>query len=194
MTKPQVVLAALVAVVVAMPAVSLAQQQQAVHLSDGDSFRIGDRRYRLHGIDAPELHQECKDSNGRNWPCGRRARSELRRLIGNHPLECQTMATDRFGRIVATCKAGGRDLAEEMVRGGYATVFARQGFVSPYEPAQQQARAEKRGMWAGSFEVPGDWRRANPREDAPAGGFDAREWVARKATQAWQWLQATIGR
>jgi endonuclease YncB( thermonuclease family) len=190
MTKPQVVLAALIAIA-AIPTVLLAQ---AVHLSDGDSFRLGDRRYRLHGIDAPELHQECKAPDGRNWPCGKRARSELRRLIGNHPLECQTMATDRFGRIVATCKAGGRDLAEEMVRSGYATVFTRQGFVSPYEQAQQQARAEKRGMWAGSFEVPGDWRRANPREDAPAGGFNAGDWVARTAAQAWQWLRATIGR
>ena len=40
MTKPKSLLAALVAVVVAMPAVSLAQQQQPVHLSDGDFFRL----------------------------------------------------------------------------------------------------------------------------------------------------------
>lgn len=183
-------LAAAIAVA-AMPAASLAEP---VHLSDGNSFRLGDRRYRLHGIDAPELHQECKDGNGRNWPCGKRARSELRRLIGNHPLECQTMATDRFGRIIATCKAGGRDLAEEMVSAGYATVLTRRGFVSPYEPAQQQARAQKRGMWAGSFERPGDWRRANPREEAPDGSFKVRDWAARTAAQAWQWLQARFGR
>jgi endonuclease YncB( thermonuclease family) len=190
MTRPYLVLAASIAVAV-IPSVSLADP---VHLSDGDSFRLGDRRYRLQGIDAPELHQECKDHDGRAWPCGMRARSELRRLIGTHPLECKAATTDRFGRIVATCKAGGRDLAEEMVRSGYATVFARPGFKSPYEQAQQQARTEKRGMWAGSFEVPSDWRRANPREETPAGDFDARAWISRTAAQAWQWLRATFGR
>jgi endonuclease YncB( thermonuclease family) len=184
----------LLAACIAVAAVPASSRAEPVHLSDGDSFRLGDRRYRLHGIDAPELHQECKDHNGRNWPCGKRARSELRRLIGNHPLECRTVATDRFGRIVATCTAGGRDLAEEMVRSGYATVFTRSGFASPYESAQQQARAEKRGMWAGNFETPGDWRRSNPRDDVPAGGFDVREWAARTAMQAWRWLQAAFGR
>lgn len=151
----------------------------AVHLADGDSFRLGERRYRLYGIDAPELHQQCKDASGENWPCGTRARTELRRIIGTDPLECRAVTTDRFGRIVATCMAGTRDIAEEMVRAGYATADERPGASSPYRQAQAQARESKRGLWAGSFEMPQEWRRSNPRDDEiPV--TTAREWLDQK--------------
>lgn len=205
MIKPHALFAALIATasvpvlflstlflsVLFLPSTALAE---AVQLSDGDSFRLGGHRYRLNGIDAPELHQDCKNSKGQSWPCGVRARSELRRLIGTHPVECRTVTVDRFGRIVATCMAGGKDLSEEMVRLGYATIFTRPGFASPYEKAQAEARAEKRGIWAGSFDVPSDWRRANPRQDEPSGGMTAREWAAQAVTQAWHWLQQKFGR
>jgi endonuclease YncB( thermonuclease family) len=194
MMKPHLLFAAIVAAapafLVLVPALARAE---AVRLSDGDSFRLGDHRYRLHGIDAPELHQDCKDAKGNSWPCGTRARSELRRLIGTHPVECRAVTVDRFGRIVATCSAGGKDLAEEMVRSGYATIFTRSGIASPYEKAQAEARAEKRGIWAGSFDVPSDWRRANPRDEEPGGGAHARDWVAQLAVQAWNWLQQKLG-
>jgi endonuclease YncB( thermonuclease family) len=190
MTKLKLLFAVAMAVVLT-PSVLRAE---AVHLADGDSFRLGEQRYRLYGIDAPELHQECKGSDGRNWPCGIRARTELRRLIGTHPLECKAQTVDRFGRIVATCHAGGRDLSEEMVRSGYATIFTRPGYASAYEEAQREARAEKRGIWAGSFDIPSDWRRSNPRQDETAVDFNAREWIGEALAQAWQWLRATVGR
>ena len=41
----------------------------------------------------------------------------------------------------------------------------RRGSTNPYETAQADARADKRGIWAGRFETPGEWRRANPRDD-----------------------------
>ncbi len=196
MTKPHLLFAAIVAVAPAFALVfapALAQAE-AVQLSDGDSFRLGDQRYRLYGIDAPELHQDCKDAKGESWPCGTRARSELRRLIGTHPVECRGRTVDRFERIVATCSAGGKDLSEEMVRSGYATVFTRPGIASPYDKAQAEARAEKRGIWAGTFDVPSDWRRSNPREDQAGGSGNARDWVAQVVAQARHWLQQKFGR
>lgn len=170
----------------------------AVHLADGDSFRIGEHRYRLYGIDAPELRQECKDAEGEPWPCGTRARTELRRIIATHPVECRSIDTDRFGRIVATCKAGGRDIAEELVRAGYAMASARPGVRSPYEDAQAQARIAKRGLWAGTFEMPAEWRRANPRDEEPEGTVvTARDWLDRKIAEIRQalaeWLPAIFG-
>ena len=152
-----------------------------VNLADGDSFRIGEHCYRLYGIDAPELHQDCKDVDGKAWPCGTRARTELRRIIATHPLECRSVETDRFGRIVATCRAGSRDIAEEMVRAGYATASGRPGVPSPYEDAQRQARAAKRGLWAGTFQMPREWRRGNPRDDeSERSVMTPREWLAQK--------------
>jgi endonuclease YncB( thermonuclease family) len=171
----------------------------AVRLADGDSFRLGEHRYRLYGIDAPELHQECKDADGKAWPCGTRARTELRRIIATHPLECRSVDTDRFGRIVATCMAGSRDIAEEMVRAGYATALGRPGTASPYEDAQRQARAAKRGLWAGTFEMPIEWRRANPRDDEPEGSvITARDWLDQKIAEIRQtlaeWFPSLFGR
>jgi endonuclease YncB( thermonuclease family) len=182
----------------AMPAAGQ-RGPQPVHLSDGDSFSLGRERYRLQGIDAPELHQECKDTTGRAWPCGIRARSELRRIIGTDPVECRIVSTDRYGRYIAVCKAGGRDLAAEMVRAGFATVNERRG-PSPYSAAQAEARADKRGIWAGSFDTPSDWRRANPRvDDGPAPSSPTpRDWLANKAAELWQalmeWLRPLFGR
>lgn len=190
MIRPLALLAALIAAAI-VPGNARAE---AVQLSDGDSFRLGDIRYRLHGIDAPELHQDCDDAKGNKWPCGIRARSELRRLIGTHPLECKAITVDRFGRVVATCHAGGKDLAEEMVRSGYATIFTRSGFTSPYEAAQHEARNDKRGIWAGNFDVPSEWRRAHPRDEAPADNASARDWMSRLVAQATQWLQQKLGR
>jgi endonuclease YncB( thermonuclease family) len=191
----------LAAVVAISPVMQAAAQQgpQPVRLADGDSFSLGRERYRLQGIDAPELHQDCKDAAGRTWPCGVRARSELRRIIGTHPVQCRTVSTDRYGRNIAVCHAGGRDLAEEMVRSGFATVNDRRGASNPYAGAQAEARADKRGMWAGSFEKPGDWRRANPRgEDGPAPSSPSpRDWLAARAAALWQalmtWLQSVFG-
>ena len=120
--------------------------------------------------------------HGQTWPCGTRARTELRRIIGTHPVQCRTVSTDRFGRNIAVCHAGGRDIAEEMVRAGFATTFERRGSSNPYVAVQAEARDDKRGIWAGRFDVPGEWRRANPRDDdvVPSSSPSPRDWLARK--------------
>lgn len=183
--------------IIALTATALAEPQP-VRLADGDSFSLGKERYRLYGIDAPELHQQCTDARGQAWPCGIRARSELRRIIGTYPVECRMVSTDRFGRTIATCHAGGRNLAEEMVRSGFATVNERRGFANPYESAQSEARAEKRGLWAGTFDMPNEWRRANPRDDVAVPPPSPRDWLADKSAAAWQavvaWLRSVFGR
>lgn len=192
----------LLALVIALALFTPAAAQQGpqpVRLADGDSFALGRERYRLYGIDAPELHQECADARGQSWPCGTRARSELRRIIGTHPVECRTVSTDRYGRNIAVCHAGGRDLAEEMVRAGFATTIDRRGSQNPYGGAQAEARADKRGLWAGKFETPSDWRRANPRDPEAAPPSETpRDWLARKGADLWQaaveWMRSVLGR
>lgn len=194
----EVLLAIAIASALAAPAAGRSGPQP-VRLADGDSFSLGQQRYRLYGIDAPELHQECTDARGRAWPCGIRARSELRRIIGTHPVECRILSTDRYGRYIAVCHVAGRDLAEEMVRAGFATIIDRRGSQNPYRAAQAEARADKRGLWAGTFHTPSDWRRANPRdpEEAPS-PETPRDWLLRKSTALWQavteWVRSVIGR
>ncbi|MFZ5691934.1 MAG: thermonuclease family protein [Pseudomonadota bacterium] len=190
---------ALFAVAIALALVAPAAGQQGpVRLSDGDSFSLGRERYRLYGIDAPELHQQCTDAKGQPWPCGTRARSELRRIIGTSPVTCRTQSMDRYGRNIAVCHVAGRDLAEEMVRSGFATVIDRRGMDNPYGAAQAEARAEKRGIWAGSFDMPSDWRRSNPRDPDTGPTETPRDWLLRKTTDLWrtlmQWVRSVLGR
>jgi endonuclease YncB( thermonuclease family) len=130
---------------------------------DGDSLRRNDGvEYRLFGIDAPELYQNCNELNGKPWQCGRAAKVKLAAIINRGNVNCEARAKDRFGRIVAVCRAKGvPDISEAMVREGYAIglPFAR----GKYQEAQDEAEAAKRGIWRGSFERPANWRAANPR-------------------------------
>lgn len=96
----------------------------AIRVIDGDGLRIEGHAVRLWGIDAPELDQTCEE-NGRETPCGEDARFTLGALVQGGDLVCETKDTDRYGRTVARCFAGGHDLAGEMVRQGYALDWPR---------------------------------------------------------------------
>lgn len=137
---------------------------------DGDSLRKGNREYRLNGIDAPELHQICKDASGMDYPCGRDARNALRALVSAKTLACAIIETDRYGRSIAVCKAGERDINAEMVRLGWAIAYRRHSLA--YVAAERAARDAGRGIWQGRFDIPEDWR-ARHRDERVRGGMAA---------------------
>jgi endonuclease YncB( thermonuclease family) len=56
--------------------------------------------------------------------------------------------------------AGDVDLGEAMVRGGHAFDYARHSR-GRYAAAEREAREARRGLWAGSFERPENWRQRN---------------------------------
>lgn len=124
----------------------------AARVADGDSLVVGGRRVRLQGMDAPELAQECEKA-GVAYPCGREARDALARLVAGRAVECASHGRDRYDRVLATCTAGGVDLNLAMVEAGWAVSYG------DYRHAEHAARQEGRGLWAGSFERPQDWRR-----------------------------------
>lgn len=128
-------------------------------VKDGDTLILNGAAYRLDGIDAPEYRQSCTDAAGKVWTCGKEARSKLAGFAQG-PLTCEVAGEDRYGRKLATC-AGPQasDLGEAMVAAGFALSDG------PYEKAQASARGVKRGIWAGQFQTPAEWRAANPRKD-----------------------------
>lgn len=126
-------------------------------VADGDSIRIGTIRIRLEGIDAPEWDQTCVDAGGATWACGRTATRQLRERVRGATLSCLPRATDRYGRMVATCSLpDGTDVNAWLVREGWAIAF---GFAGAYASEEAEAKAAKRGIWAGSFIAPREWRR-----------------------------------
>ncbi|MFG1431858.1 thermonuclease family protein [Xanthobacter sp. V2C-8] len=140
----------------------------AARAVDGDTLELDGRRIRLEGIDAPELHQTCGREDGGaavSWPCGTAARTALAELARGGPLTCATRRNDAYGRALARCttRSPGADteidLGAEMVRRGLAVSYGRHG----YTAEEAQARAAGRGLWAGPFQQPRDFRAAHPR-------------------------------
>lgn len=94
----------------------------ACHASDGDTINCKGQRYRLLGIDAPELHG-CR--KGRMCVPGDGVASK-RSLAGllKGSVRLVPVKRDRYGRVVAQVYAGGRNLGCVQVMRGHA-VYVR---------------------------------------------------------------------
>jgi len=124
----------------------------AVRIIDGDTFDLSGERIRLWGVDAPERRQRCQTGEP-----GPEATAALTRLIGDRAVSCSVRDTDRYGRTVAVCRAGGRDLGAEMVSEGWAWDYTHYSG-GRYSAEEQGARAAQRGVWAMGCEPAWDWR------------------------------------
>jgi endonuclease YncB( thermonuclease family) len=130
----------------------------AIRVGDGDSIDIGTTRIRFHGIDAVELAQHCKDASGADFACGEDAKRALEELVRNKTVRCdERHGVDQYGRIAAVCTADGLDLNAAMVDAGFAVAYRQHSLA--YVPNEDRAKAAKAGLWAGSFEMPWDYRR-----------------------------------
>jgi len=125
---------------------------------DGDTIEIHGQRIRLNGIDAPESRQLCVDAGGKKYRCGQKAALALADFLDAHrPTSCVEVDRDRYRRAVAVCTADGQDIAEWMVRQGHALDWPRYSD-GAYVSAEHEARTAERGMWAGTFARPWEWR------------------------------------
>ena len=97
------------------------------------------------------------DTAGQKWRCGQRAALALQDLIGRRTVTCDERDVDRYGRIVGRCLVDEVDINEWLVAQGLALAYRR--YSLDYVAAEDQAREAGRGMWAGSFEPPWEWRR-----------------------------------
>ena len=122
---------------------------------DGDSLMVGTTEVRLFGIDAPELSQACS-RGGQPWACGSAAANQLAKLMAGKQVSCEPVGRDRYGRTLARCTAGAADVNRVMVASGYAVAFRRYSF--DYVSAEESAKAYKRGIWSGTFEMPSSVR------------------------------------
>jgi endonuclease YncB( thermonuclease family) len=130
-------------------------------IADGDSFAIGGRKLRLHGIDAPEYRQTCNDARGLAWECGKAARAALEEMLHAPGLVCKSNVKDRYSRSIATCSnAKTLNIAAAQVANGWAVSNNFYG-LRDYGSEEDDARNAKRGIWIGEFTHPRDWRTLN---------------------------------
>jgi len=162
----------------------------AAHIIDGDTVIIQQQSIRFLGIDAPEQAQQCQGKR-EIYACGRRATKHLRRLISGRMVYCEGWQMDVYDRLLATCytlRTGKKriSLNEQMVLDGWALSY------SSYPRQERSARKAKRGMWAGKFITPAEWRSAHNGRDDREVAFVASIWnwiktLAEKALSCCAW-------
>jgi len=123
---------------------------------DGDTLTLGTETLRLFGIDAPEAGQTCTDGAGRDYDCGAAATRALESMVAGGRIDCTGDERDRCGRLIAVCHRDGRDLNRDMVAAGWARAFVH--YSGAYAAQESAAASARRGLWAGGFESPWDFR------------------------------------
>ena len=171
----------------AFPAPALAFSARASRVHDGDTVTVTSEdgaatRVRLYGIDAPEYKQSY----------GREAKTALARLVRRKTLDVERVDTDRYGRTVALLRLPDGTLVNEtLVAEGAAWYYGE--FCKREDPCQrmsaleQQARAERLGLWAQADpQRPSDWRREHKKGEWYAAPARAVRKVVRKVKVVWR--------
>jgi endonuclease YncB( thermonuclease family) len=139
---------------------------------DGDTIvlLVDGKRYgevRLFGVDAPELRSRMSKEE---MQPGMRSRDALDRLLaaGSDRVRVIPIEHDHYCRIVGRIEVDGHDIAEAMLRGGWAYVFTTWAFAKGRDPSlaksyiavQREARDAATGLWpqwlGPPFRVPGN--------------------------------------
>ena len=137
---------------------------------DGDTIHIDNYKFRLEGIDAPEMRQQCKKESFKisffigltfykDYSCGRVSKEKLITKIDTTEIKCISSSKDRYKRYIATCYKGKTILNQWMVRNGYAIAYGR--YSKKYIPDEDFAKENKLGLWQGKFMSPEKWRKLN---------------------------------
>ena len=133
---------------------------EVVAIADGDTLTVLDadrvqHKIRLAGIDAPERKQ----------PFGQRSRQTLADLVFRKQVEVMTEKKDRYGRTIGKVIYQGRDVNLVLVSEGMAwhyKQYAREQDAADqklYALAEEEARAQRRGLWRDPRPIPPwSWR------------------------------------
>jgi len=131
---------------------------KATITAEGQTRQLTGVRIRLHGIDAPEKRQTCKDAKNKDWVCGHDALMAMTAYVRAKQVTCYVHDIDRYQRLVSVCSVEGiADINAEMVKRGLAVAYRE--YSMDYVDEEETAREAHFGMWSGSFDMPWDWRK-----------------------------------
>ncbi|HYE50950.1 MAG TPA: thermonuclease family protein [Azospirillaceae bacterium] len=123
---------------------------------EGDLLTVGGQELRLHGVDAPDRGQTCRDGRGRDYDCFEKSRLALERLTEGKEVACTVKPFVPPNPKPAVCRVEGRDLAATMVAAGWAHAWRR--LSGDYVTFERLAQSRRSGFWAGQAEPPWHWR------------------------------------
>ena len=154
-------------------AIGNSQHYDWVQVLDGDTIKLPDgQSVRFCGIDAPETAKRGKPGQ----PVGEAAKQKLRSLIdaGGGKVIISPAGSDRYGRIVAEVFVSAKNpqqpeeeklLNYELVKAGMAYHYRQYSKTCPsgvdiLDAAEREAKAKRLGVWAGNYQKPWDFRKA----------------------------------
>lgn len=126
-------------------------------------FSVGAIRVRLPGVAVIAADEICRDREGTEWPCGRRALAGVRALVRGRVVDCPLPEKVKRGSFVVDCTIAGTDLAERIVASGWARALDREGRLAE---AERQAEAQGLGLAGPAIQPPVDLLPA-PAVDLP---------------------------
>ncbi|WGI36729.1 thermonuclease family protein [Mesomycoplasma lagogenitalium] len=135
--------------------------QKVTSVYDGDTFNILNDRYRLYGIDTPEIKdQNHRKNDGLKYTYAIQARSLLKVLIENQNINIEKISLDKYNRIVSKAYYNNQDISKEMLKNGlaiikYISIDVKSPFYtsdfnyySELKETMFNAMKEKRGFWS----------------------------------------------
>jgi endonuclease YncB( thermonuclease family) len=172
--SPGVALAALLSLLLATAVLGqgpVMVRGKVVGISDGDTIKVlvvGRQliKVRIAFVDSPEMHQAF----------GYRAKQAMSELVFGKDVELRPHTIDRYRRVVAQVFVDGKDAGLEMLRLGLAWVYERyiteasDDLQARYREAQEEARAQRSGLWEDPAPLPPwQYRRQRIVNAAPGG-------------------------
>lgn len=117
---------------------------KVVAVIDGDSLTLqrADQTkitVRLEGIDAPEWKQAH----------GEKSKEALATLVLSKDVTVRKTGEDKYGRTLGVVLAGDKDISLDLVESGSAWHFKKYNSDKRLAAAEEQARAARKGLWAG---------------------------------------------
>lgn len=128
----------------------------------GSVLKIKGIYVQLLGIDAPNPEQTCSNIRGISYSCGKKSITWLQDWLQGQSVKCNVIGDIVQHRATGVCFLGQYDIAAAIVSAGWAVAYNKNTNV--YEPYEQQARENLKGMWNGRFYRPSDWRELKKRK------------------------------
>jgi endonuclease YncB( thermonuclease family) len=151
---------------VLVPVLLLAAVSPAAAVDDVDTLTIGKIKFRLDGVDAPELDQGCLDAKGELYFCGQAAFQKLLEFVAERPIHCDDLGPDTSyndtNRRIGWCAVDAVNLHTWLVKEGWALNFERYAR-GRFKQEEADASEARRGLWAGCFAAPWDFRKTNKK-------------------------------
>ncbi|WP_343316024.1 thermonuclease family protein [Brucella sp. BE17] len=97
----------------------------------------------LEGIEVLPVEENCRASDGNNWPCGMQARTAFRQWLRSRAVMCRLPQSDSGAAVATRCMIGNEDAAAWLVTNGWARAVGG----GAYEESGRSAEQAQRGVY-----------------------------------------------